>query len=125
MKKKMRGAPKAHEHDPAARAHGIPDLARTAPGHTDLMVTPESIDAFLEANPPPAPVIPDPANLVVRLAMATQSSCTCKRGMHALTITDEVSEHNEFCAFRLMRESAIALRALINFGADRRFRKEP
>jgi hypothetical protein len=24
-----------------------------APGHTDLMVTPESIDAFLEANPPP------------------------------------------------------------------------
>jgi hypothetical protein len=26
-----------------------------APGHTDLMVTPESIDAFLEANPPPDP----------------------------------------------------------------------
>jgi len=25
----------------------------TAPGHTDLMVSPESIDAFLEANPPP------------------------------------------------------------------------
>lgn len=25
-----------------------------APGHTDLMVSPESIDAFLEANPPPA-----------------------------------------------------------------------
>ena len=28
----------------------------TAPGHTDLMVSPESIDAFLEANPPPADV---------------------------------------------------------------------
>lgn len=25
----------------------------TAPGHTDLMVSPESLDAFLEANPPP------------------------------------------------------------------------
>lgn len=29
-----------------------------APGHTDLMVTPESIDAFLEANPPPAEAAP-------------------------------------------------------------------
>lgn len=31
-----------------------------APGHTDLMVTPESIDAFLEANPPPAAPAPRP-----------------------------------------------------------------
>jgi len=28
-------------------------LAALRPGHTDLMVSPESIDAFLEANPPP------------------------------------------------------------------------
>lgn len=28
-------------------------MSREAPGHTDLMVTPESIDAWLEANPPP------------------------------------------------------------------------
>jgi hypothetical protein len=28
-------------------------MSRYAPGHTDLMVTPESIDAWLEANPPP------------------------------------------------------------------------
>ena len=35
-------------------------LATLRPGHTDLMVTPESIDAFLGENPPPAaPVSPD------------------------------------------------------------------
>lgn len=28
--------------------------SRAAPGHTDLMVTPESLDAFLERNPPEA-----------------------------------------------------------------------
>lgn len=31
-------------------------LSNSAPGHTDLMVSPESIDAFLKENPLPAPV---------------------------------------------------------------------
>lgn len=35
-----------------------------APGHTDLMVSPESIDAFLEANPPPDPAPADVAGLI-------------------------------------------------------------
>jgi hypothetical protein len=30
-------------------------MSDTAPGHTDLMVSPEDIDAYLEANPPPMP----------------------------------------------------------------------
>jgi hypothetical protein len=34
-----------------------PSVPETAPGHTDLMVSPESIDAFLEANPLPPEVV--------------------------------------------------------------------
>jgi len=34
--------------------------AATAPGHTDLMVTPESIDAFVAANPQPPLDLPPP-----------------------------------------------------------------
>jgi hypothetical protein len=37
-----------------ARTH---PAANEAPGHTDLMVTPEEIDAFLDANPPPPEVV--------------------------------------------------------------------
>lgn len=128
MKKKTRGAPKAHEHDPAARAHGIPDLARTAPGHTDLMVTPESIDAFLEANPPPAPVIPDPADLVKRLSKITaRGSCTCNQKNHGVGWSGpvELSSHDPLCRYRLLAESAAVLMALIDFSAHPSFRDKP
>ena len=37
------------------RAAPAPEGVADAPGHTDLMVTPESIDAFMEANPLPRP----------------------------------------------------------------------
>ena len=38
-------------------------LAEQAPGHTDLMVPPESIDAFMEANPLPLPNLSPPSYL--------------------------------------------------------------
>lgn len=43
------------EHDRLALRASSPKPAPDAPGHTDLTVTPESIDAFMEKNPLPAP----------------------------------------------------------------------
>lgn len=49
------------EPEPFGADVGRERLDADAPGHTDLMVSPESIDAFMEANPlPPAPASPSP-----------------------------------------------------------------
>lgn len=45
-----------------------------APGMTDLMVTPESIDAFMEANPPPPAAPADVAGLVRKLVLIADAS---------------------------------------------------
>lgn len=43
------------DHVRVARGAAPPKPAPDAPGHTDLLVSPESIDAFMEKNPLPAP----------------------------------------------------------------------
>lgn len=52
------GALVAAEIDRLDRASALPSTDG-APGHTDLMVSPESIDEFVEANPLPADTRPD------------------------------------------------------------------
>ena len=46
------------------------EAAPPSPGHTDLMVSPEAIDAFLGANPPPADPVPTPAAIRKATPMA-------------------------------------------------------
>ena len=65
------------------------------------------------------PAIPDPADLVLRLDKITaQGSCTCNSRAPV-----EVALHAPMCRYRLIAEARVVLRALIDFGADRRFRK--
>lgn len=57
------GAEIETDHEAADIIRAIKD---TPPGHTDLMVTPESLDEWLEDNPPPAPT--EPVDWAERLA---------------------------------------------------------
>jgi hypothetical protein len=57
-------------------------------------------------------VLPDPAELVRRLEMATVASCTC------LTKPPEVRFHDPMCRSRLLSEAAAALRRFMSVEVD-------
>lgn len=53
--------------DPAPAALPDPEIA---PGHTDLMVPPETLDAYMEANPLPPAAAPDARVAEIRKQVA-------------------------------------------------------
>jgi len=79
-----------------------PVAENEAPGHTDLMVSPESIDAFLEANPPPADLKLEARTLRDNLCMdddpcQIDAGCDClndiARALSAATPTTSKKEN--------------------------------
>ncbi len=79
--------------------------ALTAPGHTDLMVAPETLDAFMEANPLP----PDPA--AIRRA-ALEEAATHLDAIAAATPLGHEDRQRGASTYNWLRTHAAAIRAL-------------
>lgn len=75
-----------------------------APGHTDLMVTPESIDAFMEANPLPLDLFYADGLVVKKRSLSRKTDTG-----HAITLSFPVCTASEYVGEEGAQLIALAL----------------